>query len=609
MKQSTFDIIITATDRSRVISFLKEFLDSNDIEMSDIYSGMIMSVVYGEFNSMAVLNRNQEKVDSLFALEDETGCFYRITINHPQLKRLRFLNIEFDLLAPAEFDYARAQDIFQTIENCRLFLYVFPITADWNQERSNIQKLSSNCQNGTPCLVIFTGLQQQPALPQTGFFSEIHRYTKAIGLNASLFIFTPNGVVSEELKYHFRHGKDELWQMLAEYSNIQNSFIFRKQNEDLINILQSTIHTVTKLISKYHFSESITRQIQESIYIINRKCNDSNFYLGVVGEFSSGKSTLINAILREDLLTTSPTQSTTCAATYISHSNQTGIKIKMNDGVVKSFWVKRKEEMKQLYEILDDFAANENIASQVETVDLTFPFTGQGNGFTIIDTPGVNVSNERHLELTTRIIKKECDALVVVISAMEPMSHSLENFIRDNLDSENQKCIFAVTKLDLCGAPEKMCRVLQDINNKLRNDLNVSHPVIVQMASIVIMDELYKAEGRYQRNLEPGFRANLYQKFIEGEALIIKTLRQNKMKFQYVKVYQVIQLIYEILSGELKAVADGLHQDFKMLFSGDPNTADDNQAFTLLKKQQSVNQDLKLLFECKKRLDLFSIPD
>ncbi|HEX3044136.1 MAG TPA: dynamin family protein [Bacillota bacterium] len=604
MKQSRFDIVITGTDRPQVISFLRELLESNEVLMSDLYGSMTMSITYGELNSVAVLNHNQEKAPSLFDIEDENDYLYSVTINHPHLKRYRFLNIDFGLLTAAEHD----SYLIQTIETCKLFLYVVPMAAVLNHEQQNIRKLSSLCKNDIPCLIQFTGLRDQQIWLKNELFSGLQRFVKEIGLKASFLMDTAKNQVPEEIKYHFRYGRDELWRMLSEYSDIKDSFLFGKQNEALINNLLSTMNTILQLISKYNFSASVSREIEESIYIINRKCQDSNFYLGIVGEFSSGKSTLINALLKEDLLTTSATQSTTCAATYISHSSQIGVKIKMNEGAIKDFFVKQKEDMKQLYTLIDEFAAKENMAAKVETVDLTYPFPGLDQHVTIIDTPGVNVGNERHLELTTHIIKKESDALVVVISATEPMGRSLENFIRDQLGPESQKCIFAITKLDLCGDQEKAVKVVQDITNKLKNDLKVSEPVVALMTSLVIMDELYQAEGRYHQDINPGFRDYVRQKFMEGEAMIIKTLQQNKMKFQYKKVTQVINLIYETLSGELKGVSDGLHQDFKKLWR-DSSTSGDNQAFTVLKKQQLVNQDLKLLFECKKRLELFPVPD
>lgn len=66
---------------------------------------------------------------------------------------------------------------------------------------------------------------------------------------------------------------------------------------------------------------------------IQQRRNDPNLYLAVIGEFSSGKSTLINALLKDELLKTSALV-TTAAATRIRHGDGLAVQVTF-DEVVK----------------------------------------------------------------------------------------------------------------------------------------------------------------------------------------------------------------------------------------------------------------------------------
>ena len=61
--------------------------------------------------------------------------------------------------------------------------------------------------------------------------------------------------------------------------------------------------------------------MSKQIERIKKRCSDKNFYLAVIGEFSSGKSTFINALLRDDLLKTSALVAT-ATTTKITYSDR-----------------------------------------------------------------------------------------------------------------------------------------------------------------------------------------------------------------------------------------------------------------------------------------------
>ena len=69
---------------------------------------------------------------------------------------------------------------------------------------------------------------------------------------------------------------------------------------------------------------------KEELVAIQKRFEDKSFKLAVVGEFSSGKSTFINALIGKDLLKHA-TLETTATITYIHNSeSKCGTKIKVN---------------------------------------------------------------------------------------------------------------------------------------------------------------------------------------------------------------------------------------------------------------------------------------
>ena len=65
------------------------------------------------------------------------------------------------------------------------------------------------------------------------------------------------------------------------------------------------IQFLEKILQKPSITNSARQELSQQLQKIKKRRADHNLYLAVIGEFSSGKSTFINALLRDDLLKTS----------------------------------------------------------------------------------------------------------------------------------------------------------------------------------------------------------------------------------------------------------------------------------------------------------------
>ena len=87
---------------------------------------------------------------------------------------------------------------------------------------------------------------------------------------------------------------------------------------------------IERLIENYksRFDASFIEDLTSQLNYIKEKQQDKLLNISVVGDFSTGKSTFINALLKHNLLETENLQSTTTASTVIEHASYFGIDVK-----------------------------------------------------------------------------------------------------------------------------------------------------------------------------------------------------------------------------------------------------------------------------------------
>ncbi|MDH5138676.1 dynamin family protein [Staphylococcus cohnii] len=126
------------------------------------------------------------------------------------------------------------------------------------------------------------------------------------------------------------------------------------------------------------------------VHIINqviKKIFLEQYTATFVGHFSAGKSTLINMLLEENILPSSPVPTTSNTA-IVSVSDEPGIIANLNNQ--KYTLLTNYDEVKQMN--------RENI--DVESVEIKFPSDKFNKGFTLQDTPGVDSNVSTHQSST-----------------------------------------------------------------------------------------------------------------------------------------------------------------------------------------------------------------
>ncbi len=258
-----------------------------------------------------------------------------------------------------------------------------------------------------------------------------------------------------------------------------------KYIEDLFQYLK-------KLKEYYNWSQENWQKTEHFFNLLLNKSKDEKLYLGIVGEFSTGKSTFINALLGLDILKEDILQGTTCAPTMLCYDSKFDVEIHQlqGDKIIKfsehksifnkliskimSYTGLQEQLQKQLHNaknFIHQYTADERFAKNVSKVVLRLPCDNPifQNGIVIVDTPGINAENQRHQEVTEKAIRDLCDLAIVLTPATAPCSQTLLKFIHEHLSSFQKNCICLANQIDRIRKRERD-RQIKYIIARLQNE-------------------------------------------------------------------------------------------------------------------------------------------
>lgn len=292
------------------------------------------------------------------------------------------------------------------------------------------------------------------------------------------------------------------------------------QANKYIGKIDRHIKFLEQIIQKPSISGSVKQELSKQIERIKKRCSDRNLYLAVIGEFSSGKSTFINALLRDDLLKASALVAT-ATATRITYAKSFDAEALFKKKRPKQFIHKPKEKpKKKLFNWIDELfptaensvnlsnlvtskeviklgispkqfvqmvTSEEELARALDNFQIYHPANFIKGGIVIIDTPGTNASNEEHGKVTRTVVENEADAAVIVIPANQPVSDTLVNFLSVSLYQYIHRCVFIITKMDTIR-PREQSRLIKTIQKRLREKLKIEQLFLLEAAPQIVVD-------------------------------------------------------------------------------------------------------------------------
>ncbi len=196
---------------------------------------------------------------------------------------------------------------------------------------------------------------------------------------------------------------------------------------------------------------------------VRKICNSglrNRFSIAVVGEFSRGKSTFLNALLGRNLLPTGD-MPTTALLTRIRYSAKEGL-IHFNEKNQKQAMLPITEESWEGL-IADNFGKNDPSGTILMGVD--DPWLRHAN-IELMDTPGAGDLEDKRAQIIGDVLYG-CDGAIITVSATAPLSLSEKLFIEQRLIARKTPFLMlVVTKLD-CIKPEERAGMIEYIEEKL----------------------------------------------------------------------------------------------------------------------------------------------
>lgn len=300
---------------------------------------------------------------------------------------------------------------------------------------------------------------------------------------------------------------------------------------DILLGCDEQLQFVTEVLQRAEVSGSSLVDIYQQIDRIKEKEEDPNLYMAVIGEFSSGKSTFINALLRDDLLKTSSLVAT-AVATKIVHGSDLRVEAHFSDpfksslitqansNVVDLPWLPNSEKI-EIKRLIQMITSEEEIAKDVVDIQIEHPALFLSNGITIIDTPGTNADNSKHAIITQQVVQQKADLAIIIIPAITPLSQSLADFLSSSLKPYLHRCIFIVSRIDQIP-PNEVDSLLSDLRSRLAEKLDVSPPILHSCSAQVVLDMLDEEES-VRENLQVW-----QEQFITLEKALIEHLSRQR---------------------------------------------------------------------------------
>ncbi len=214
---------------------------------------------------------------------------------------------------------------------------------------------------------------------------------------------------------------------MSEETQKETSRISAEQVADLLTELgEIADRSGLQSLKKEVFEERLPMLTQEQITLV------------VLGEFNHGKSTIVNALLNEEVLPMGITP-TTAVITHLVYGQKRKISVKPVFG--------EKYEI-ELSELEDVIRHAEDEKDEPEFVEISHPNAFLNQSLTLVDTPGVNDISRQKVEITYGYVPR-ADVILYVLDATQVLKKSEVVFIRDRLLTANRdRIIFILGKID-----------------------------------------------------------------------------------------------------------------------------------------------------------------
>lgn len=276
--------------------------------------------------------------------------------------------------------------------------------------------------------------------------------------------------------------------------------------------------------------------------------------VGVVGVTSSGKSTLINALLGDDLLSVAvrPSSSQLVSCSYAKERSAI---IYFLDGKKKR--IGDTAQLKDSIVQYSDESYNKRNEKQVAQLELSTPNFDLGGDVLLVDSPGLDATGyEAHEKLTLETLLPTVDVVIFVTTVKSEVDKKMKLTL-DTIAKYNCPVMIVQNMLDAVRpsvdgrkssadvAKERMNRVRLAVEqSKLKNKNEV---MITQISAIMAMQ--YRCHKKHSEEESRNFKRSRYEAFVTGVKELVASKRP---EIEEQRVKTILEHIEELIRQEDK---------------------------------------------------------
>ncbi|MBR3624186.1 MAG: dynamin family protein, partial [Selenomonadaceae bacterium] len=256
---------------------------------------------------------------------------------------------------------------------------------------------------------------------------------------------------------------------------------YRNQIDKTVNILRQ-IETVANEMNM----KSAVKQVKS----IMRRMEGETFHLVIVGEFSRGKSTFVNALLGKKILPASK-QPTTAIISKIVYGDTPSYKLYFKQGkspqkldeanFIKITAPKQPDEDDEVS--IQEYKNAQKLISEIDFAEISYPLSFCKDNVEVVDTPGTNDLDLGRMEITYGYLN-QADAVVLILAAYQPLSNSELSFLKERiLGNQIQEIFFVISHKDDLDSAEQERDVINFIEEHLKTllpkDINLRNRIFL----------------------------------------------------------------------------------------------------------------------------------
>ncbi|WP_377477765.1 MAG: dynamin family protein [Microcoleus anatoxicus] len=239
-------------------------------------------------------------------------------------------------------------------------------------------------------------------------------------------------------------------QPVSSYQELKKFQEYRQQLDAVCGKLGLTLRELGLTLRDGSDRNVLSPNLTAEVTKVSQRLQSQCFRVAVVGEFSKGKSTLLNALLGEEI---QPVRDIPCSGTVtvLKYGPQQRVICKYKNGREEEISPQQYKEKASISEeaALGSFG-DEIVNSEIEEIIFEHPNLELcTNGVEIIDSPGLNEQAER--TLVTQQVLKTTDAVIFLTHAQNVLTEKerelllyLKKELNPGKDDESAKSIFVL---------------------------------------------------------------------------------------------------------------------------------------------------------------------